>query len=118
MTLSDYYPVIITVSVIVGAIAALRIFFTLWAPVERRVNGDKLAINKEIHINELKNKTVKVHLKSKAVLESVVLHGYCSTHTEAPYHFKQLLVARFPDGRTAYVRIEEIEYLEQQPGSA
>jgi hypothetical protein len=117
MTLSDYYPVIITILAIVGAIAALRIFFTLWAPVERRVNGDRLSINKEFHIDELKNKTVNIHMKSNTILESVILLGYCSTHTEAPYQFKQLLVARLPDQRSAYIRIDEIEYIEQS-GSA
>ena len=110
--MSEYLPVIVTVSLIIGSIAALRIFWTLWTPVDRRVNGDRLALTKAIHISDLKDKTVRIHLKSKTVIERALLLGYCSTHTEAPYDFKQLLMARLQDGRTVYIRISEIEYLE------
>lgn len=114
MTLSDYYPVIVTTSLIVGAICFLCIFFTLWAPINRRINGDRTADIKHLHIKELKNKIVNIHLKSKTHLDGVVLLGY-SLHHNAPYHLSQLLMTRSPDGRTAYIRIEEIEYIEQQP---
>ncbi|MBN8246126.1 MAG: hypothetical protein J0L84_01635 [Verrucomicrobia bacterium] len=109
---SEHLPVIVTVGLIVSSIAALRIFWTLWTPVDRRVNGDRLALTKAIHISDLRDKSVRIHLKSKTVIEGAILLGYCSTHTEAPYDFKQLLMARLPDGRTIYIRISEIEYLE------
>ncbi|MBI5758530.1 MAG: hypothetical protein HZA46_08440 [Planctomycetales bacterium] len=118
MQLSNYYPVLITTSLIVGAIFALRIFFTLWAPVERRINGDRFATTQELNIDELKNKTVNIHLKSTTHIDGVVLLGYCSAHVASPYHLRQMLMTRSPDGRTAYIRIEEIEYIEQQPGNA
>ena len=120
MTLSDYYPIIIPVSVIVGGIATLRVFFTLWGPVDRRLNPKPLpsTTSSAIHINELKDKTVNIHLISKTVLHSVVLHGYCTTHTQSPYQIKQLLIARLPDGGSAFIRMEEIEYFELQPGNA
>lgn len=114
MKLTDYYPVLVTTSLIVGAICFLCIFFTLWNPINRRINGDRSIDIKHLHIKELKNKIVNIHLKSKTHLDGVVLLGY-STHSDAPYHLSQLLMTRSLDGRTAYIRIEEIEYIEQQP---
>lgn len=111
--MADYYPILIPVLIIIGAIFALRIFFTLWKPVDRHLNGDRLEINKEIHINSLKNQPVSVYLKSGTVIRNVILRGYCSTFTETPYEFRQLLVVEFPDGHSGYVRISEIEYLEE-----
>ena len=116
--MSDYYPVLFTTSLIVGAIFALRIFFTLWAPIERRINGDRFATTQNLNIKELKNKTVNIHLKSTTRIDGVVLLGYCSSHQAAPYFLRQMLMTRSPDGRTAYIRMEEIEYIEQQPGNA
>jgi len=110
--MSEYIPVLVTVGLIIGSIAALRIFFTLWTPIDRRFKGDRLVLTKAIHINDLKDKMVKIHLKSHTVIEGALLLGYCSTHTDAPYDFKQLLMARLQDGRTVYIRISEIEYLE------
>ena len=110
--MSEYLPVIVTVGLIIGSIAALRIFWSLWTPVDRLVNGDRLALTKEIHVSDLKNKAVRIHLKSKTVIERALLLGYCSTHTEAPYDFRQLLMARLQDGRNVYIRISEIEYME------
>lgn len=111
--MADYYPILIPVLIILGAIFALRIFFTLWKPVDRHLNGDTLSFNKEIHINSLKNQPISVYLKSGTVIRNVVLKGYCSTHTEAPYEFRQLLQIEYPDGHFAYVRISEIEYFEE-----
>ncbi|MBI4751860.1 MAG: hypothetical protein HY774_25530 [Acidobacteria bacterium] len=111
--MADYYPILIPVLIILGAIFALRIFFTLWKPVDRHFNGDRLEINKEIHINSLKNQPVSVYLKSGTVIRNVRLKGYCSTYTETPYEFRQLLQIEYPDGHFAYVRISEIEYFEE-----
>ena len=113
MQLSDYYPLILVVAVIVGAIIALRVFFTLWGPVERRINGDKRKTpHLPFDIKELKDKPVNIRMKSGTTLSGVMLLGYCVTPpTAVPYDFRHLLKARLPDGTTSYVRLSEIECL-------
>ena len=112
MTLSDYYPLLITVASIAGAIAGLTIFFTLWGVVERRINGDKRKVSfSPFDINELIDMPVSVHLKSGVVLSGAVLLGYCSPPPSVPFDFRHLLKAQLPDGTIAYIRLSEIEYL-------
>jgi len=112
MTLSDYYPLLITLAAIAGAIAGLTIFFTLWAAVERRINGDKRKVPfSPFDINELKDKPVNVHLKSGVILSGAILLGYCSPPPSVPFDFRHLLKAQMPDGTTAYIRLSEIEFL-------
>jgi hypothetical protein len=118
MELSDYYPLILVVAVIVAAIAALRIFFTLWEPIERRINGDKRKVPfSPFDINELKDKPVNIHLKSGVVIDGAVLLGYCSPPPAVPYDFRHLLKAQLADGTTAYIRLSEIEYLDERSGN-
>jgi len=113
--MSDYYPMIMVVCVIVGAIMALRIFFTLWNPIDRRLNGDRFKAGKTVQIKDLKEKLFTIHLKSKTIVAGGILQGYISTDARTPFHLRSLLAVRFPDGRTAYIRSEEIEYFEEQP---
>ncbi len=75
MTIQDYYPLIMVVAVIVGAIFALRIFFTFWGPVERKINGDKLRLSTVFHVNELKDKPVNIYTSSKTVIANVTVRG-------------------------------------------
>ena len=112
-----YLPVFVAVAVIVGGIISLRVFFTLWTPIDRRISGDKLDVSKDIQISELKNKLVNVRFTSGSELRGVIVAGYCSTHHEAPYDFKQLLILRDEQGKSYYARIREIEYFEETAGS-
>ena len=115
MTLSDYFPLFICVGVLLGSIVFLRVFFTFWGPIDRKVSGDKggLDVSKDIHISGLRDTLVNVRFKSGSQLSSVVLVGYVSTHHEAPYDFKQLLILRDKADKQYYARISEIEYFEQ-----
>jgi hypothetical protein len=94
-------------------VICLRVFFTLWAPIDRKFSGDKLDVTEDIHISELKNKSVNVHFNSGFRIEDVMLLGYCSTHNDAPYNFKQLLILEDKTGKRYYARITEIQHLEQ-----
>jgi len=118
MDLRDYYPLILVVAVIVGAIFSLRIFFTLWEPIDRRLNGDRAAVIKVFPIAQLKDQVVNIHLKSRTRIDGVTLIGYSSGHQNAPFYLRQLLVTRYADGRTVYIRIDEIEYIEQVAATA
>ena len=119
MQLSDYYPLIVMVAVIVGAVFAIRIFFTLWAPVDARVNRDRFGGIKGLQIAELKDKTVNVHLRSGIRIDGIGLVGYATAnHQATPYQLRQMLVGRFSDGRAAYIRIDEIQYMEEVSGGS
>lgn len=98
---------------IVAGVICLTIFFTLWGIVSKKINGDQLDVDKDIQIAELKNKSVNVYFKSGSILEDVLLVGYCSTHHEAPYDFKQLLILKDKTEKQPYARISEIQYFEQ-----
>jgi hypothetical protein len=113
LIVADYYPLFAAVGSIVGAIIILRVFFTFWRPVDRKFSGDLLDVTKDIQIAELKDALVNVFFKSGSTIANVVLVGYCSTHHDAPYDFKQLLILKDKSGKLYYVRISEIQYLEQ-----
>ena len=72
-----------------------------------------LDVRKDIHISGLKDAVVNVRFKSGTQLSGVVLVGYVSTHHEAPYDFKQLLILQDQSEKRYYARISEIEYFEQ-----
>ena len=114
MTLSDYYPLIIVIGSIIGGIMALSVFYTLWKPVDRRINGDQFALTQGINLKELRDQTVTIRFKSGHLVSDIVLRGYLATGQGVPYQFKALLVAQRPDGRSLYIRVEEIEFVEQQ----
>ena len=114
----DVYTPFGAVAAIVVGVVFLRIFFTLWGPLDRKLGGDKLDVGKDIQVSELKNAEVNVHFKSGSQLQNVILVGYCSTHHEAPYEFKQLLILKDNSGKQYYARISEIEYFEQVPASS
>lgn len=109
----DAYTPFSAVGAIVAGVVFLTIFFTLWGIVSKKINGDKLDVSEDVHISELKNKSVHVYFSSGARIENVVLLGYCSTHNDAPYNFKQLLILEEKTGKRYYARISEIQYLEQ-----
>ncbi len=107
----DSYTPISAVGSLVAGIVFLTIFFSFWDIFRKRIAGDNLDVGKDLQISELKETRVNVHLKSGSQLRNVTLLGYCSTHREAPYEFKQLLIMRDEAGKKFYVRISEIEYL-------
>jgi hypothetical protein len=113
MSWSDYLPLIAGVGSIVAGIICLQVFYTLWTPFARKHSGDTLDVTKEIQISGLKDTPVHVHFKSGSRLDNVRLVGYCSTHHEAPYDFKQLLILEEESGKRYYARISEIQYIEQ-----
>ena len=101
------------VSAIVAGIVFLRVFFTLWGPLDKKMSGGSLDIGHAIPISALKDASVNVRFKSGFELCDVALEGYCTTHDDAPYNFKQLLILRDRTGKRYYARIEEIECFEQ-----
>lgn len=109
----DAYTPFSAVGAIVAGVICLTIFFTLWGIVNKKISGDQLDVGKDMQISELKDKAVNVYFKSGAQLENVRLVGYCSTHHEAPYDFKQLLILKDQTGKRYYARISEIQYFEQ-----
>lgn len=117
-----YFPFFVCVGALVGSVFCLRVFFTLWGPIDRKLNrklnGDKPDVAKDIQLTELNNKSVHVHLKSGIVLENMVLVGYYSAHHEASYDLKQLLILRDKQNKRYYVRIREIVYFEETEGSS
>lgn len=115
MSLNDYFPLFICVGVLLGSIVFLRVFFTFWGPVDRKVSSGKglLAVIKDIHIAGLKDTAVNVSFRSGSQLSNMIIVGFASTHHEAPYDFKQLLILREGQGKEYYARISEIEYFEQ-----
>ncbi len=113
MEFEAYLPVVVTALVICGGIAFLRVFFTLWAPVERLINGDRFYLGKTVQGGELKGKTLNIHLKSQTILAQAAVLGFCSTSPNTPYEFRHLLMVQFPAGKTGFVRLAESEYLEE-----
>lgn len=109
----DAYTPFSAVGSIVAGVICLTIFFTLWGIVSKKIGGDQLDVGKDIQISELKNKFVNVYFKSGSKLDDVMLVGYCSTHHEAPYDFKQLLILKDKTEKRYYARISEIQYFEQ-----
>ena len=114
MTMQVFWPVIQVVLVVAGVIAALRIFFTLWGPVDRRMNPDKHAHLENASLGELKDKTVTVHFQSGEILQDVVLVGVCSNRKGLPFDFAELLMARGQDQKTYYIRMHDVQYLEER----
>ena len=88
-------------------------FFTFWTPVNRFINDRRSVILQEIQFHELKEKAVKLRLKSGVVLEGVVIIGTCSLWVDPPYDMRQMLVARLPDGRRIFIRAAEVESFEE-----
>jgi hypothetical protein len=113
MNLSDYYPLMIVVAVTVGAIFALRIFFTLWAPIDRRLNGDQFVAINRFPVTQLKGQRVSIQFKSARRMENVAVLGIPPVNQTAPFPFRLMLALEFTDGRKAYVRMEEIEHIEE-----
>ena len=112
----DAYTPFSAVGSIVAGVICLTIFFTLWGIVSKKISGDKLDVGKDMQISELKDKSVNVYFKSGSKIEDVILVGYCSTHHEAPYDFKQLLILKDKTEKRYYARISEIQYFEQVDG--
>lgn len=56
---------------ILGVIS-LKIFFTLWRTIERKINPDSCKDTPETTFKALKNKTVVVTLKTGAVIQDLV----------------------------------------------
>ena len=72
-------PFLIVIGAIVGAIVGLKIFFTLWRLVEKRLHPEKLEKpdnTPEVAFRGLKKKTVDVHMKNGDVLRN---HKYIKT---------------------------------------
>jgi hypothetical protein len=110
----DAYTPFSAVGAIVAGVVFLTVFFTLWGIASKKISGDKPAKSIiDIQFAELKNGSFNVHFKSGAKLEDVVLIGYCTTHNDVPYHFKQLLILRDKTGKRYYGCISEIQYLEE-----
>ena len=109
--MQDVLPVIAVIVSMAAAIAALRIFFTLWTPLDRWMNGDRFAARGNAQLSALKDKTVDIHLKSGTLLEKVVILGYPLTHPQSPIGLRQLLAVQFREGHEGYVRMDEIEYI-------
>ena len=109
--MQDVLPIIAVIAAMAGAIAALRIFFTFWMPLDRRMNGDRFAARGNAQLSELKDKTVDIHLKSGTVLEKVTVLGYPLTHPQSPVVLRQLLAIKFREGHEGYLRMDEIEYI-------
>ncbi|MCX7421562.1 MAG: hypothetical protein NT013_18725 [Planctomycetia bacterium] len=111
--MADFLPIIVTVLVIAGAIAALTVFFTFWTPVNHFINERGSVKLQDIQFDELKQKPVKIRMKSGIVLEGVVIIGWCSLWVSPPYDMRQLLVVRLPDGRRIFIRATELESFEE-----
>ena len=109
----DAYTPFSAVGSIVAGVICLTVFFTLWGIVSKKISGDQLDVGKELQISELKDKSVNVYFKSGAKLEGVIMVGYCSTHHDAPYDFKQLLILKDKTEKRYYARISEIQHFEQ-----
>ena len=58
------------VGIFVGGIIALKVFFSLWACVERYIHPDKVEKAAETSFRAIKNKKVDLYLKDGKVLES------------------------------------------------
>ena len=114
MQWSDYNPIIIPLLTVAGVVIGLRIFFTLWGPVDRFFNGGgKFTLGKGANFEELRNKRVNIQLKNNTTVAGVVLLGVRPSSPQVPYFLRQFLAVRFSDGRVAYFRADEIAYLEE-----
>jgi hypothetical protein len=110
--MQELTPYVVTISLLGALIVVLSVFFTLWAPVYRWINGDNSFEDDSVFLNELKGRTVNIHLKSKIVLEGVELLGYFGRYKGTPNELRQVLVGKRPQGPKFYIRFETIEYLE------
>lgn len=106
--LEDYLPTLIPVAIFAGAIVGLRVFFTLWGPIDRHLNGTRLDLVKSISVKDVKEKLVTIHLKSGGTIESVLLAGTCS-----PFDYPSYVVATREDGKKVFIRSDEIKYFEE-----
>ncbi len=72
-------PFLIVIGAIVGSVIGLKVFFTLWRVVEKRLHPEKVDkpdTNPEFAFRGLKKKTVDVHMKNGDVLRA---HKYLKT---------------------------------------
>jgi hypothetical protein len=111
LQMADLIPFIVTVFSIAAAVAALRIFFTFWMPLDRLINGDRFTAKKAARLEEWKDRNVDIHLKSGAVLEKVILLGYPLTHPQSPLELRQMLAIKFREGHEGFVKMSEIEFI-------
>jgi hypothetical protein len=91
------------VGIFTGGVVALKIFFTLWGPVDRRLNPDKLLNAVEASFRRLREKRVDVHLLEGDVLRDCTyrrtLHFDAGEFAANPVYFE----FEDPEGRTVLV---------------
>ncbi len=112
MTFQDFIPAIQGVCILTGVIVLIRIFLSLWAPIDRKINGDKGSEGMGPELGELKDKIVNVHFQSGKVLSNVTLLEYCRTKQNDHFAFSTLLAGSIQD-KTVFIRLSEVEYLEE-----
>ena len=108
----DAYTPFAAVGALVAGVVFLTVFFTLWERAKRKLNGDPMNLELDLKIEALKDRVVHVQFKGGARIQNVRLLGYCSTHQEAPYEFRQLLILRDERGKRYFARIAEIQFFE------
>lgn len=117
----DINSPVILLGALVGSIVSMRVFFTLWGPIDRKLNPEKpFPVGGPLReiASELKDAPLHVRFTSGLTLENVVLTGRCVNDLEEMYEMSQMsqmLVLRALDGREFFARAEEIEYFERAP---
>lgn len=109
-------PFLIVIGAIVGAIIGLKVFFTLWRLVEKRLNpekADKHDNTPEVAFRGLKRKTVDVHMKNGDVLRN---HKYVKTLVFGDGEFATCTLVYFelesPEGNGVFICGADIMKLE------
>lgn len=114
--MSDYITLMVVFALTAGFIIGLRIFFTLWGPIDHKMNGRKPpAGDQNDWISELREKRVNIRFTSGATLEDIMLEGFCIADEDAPYE-RPLLKFRARQGKRYYVRLNEIQFMEEVIG--
>lgn len=109
--LSDYAPLLMTVGALVAAIIVVTVFATLWAPINRAINGDNRTPRfSQLQIREFQNRPLQIHLKSGVILENAAITGFFNIGVHAPYQMRTLISLALADGTSAYLRIDEVVY--------
>ncbi len=97
------------VGVVVGGIVSLKVFFTLWGVVERKLRPDKIENAMETSFKDLRKKRVVVKLRNGDLLED---HIYAKTlcFERSEYASDNPIYFQFSDpaGHDVYVSGSEI----------
>jgi len=91
------------VLIVVGSIILLKVFFTVWGPVHRKLNPESVQDTPESAFKDLKGKTVRITMMDGSVAEGMYEKTLYFNDGEMGLNSVVFFQLRLRDGRMAFM---------------